>query len=220
MAAPGLTAPTSLTRSVFVIDDDASVRRALTRQLRAAGFEVEAFASAQEYLAQPPRDGIACIVTDVRMPGLSGLDLQASLAKAHRELPIVFISGYGDVPTSVRAMRAGAVNFLPKPFSDDEILAAVTEALGRSARLDSARKADAELRAHYQALTPREREVFALVAAGLLNKIVADRLRIAEKTVKVHRHRVMDKMGAASIADLVRMAEHLALSSVSSSERN
>jgi FixJ family two-component response regulator len=220
MAAPGLITPTILPGSVFVIDDDASVRRALTRQLRAAGFQVEAFASAQDYLDQPPREGIACIVTDLRMPGLSGLDLQASLAKASRELPIVFITGYGDVPTSVRAMKAGAVNFLPKPFSDDEILAAVAEALERSARLDSARKADAELRAHYQALTPREREVFVLVAAGLLNKIVADRLHIAEKTVKVHRHRVMEKMGAASIADLVRMAEHLALSPVPPSERS
>src|SRR5262245_11392086 len=190
MAAPHSTSPTAPTRSVFIIDDDASVRRALARQLRAAGFLVEAFASAQEYLDQPPRDGIACIVTDLRMPGLSGFDLQASLAKANRELPIVFITGYGDVPTSVRAMKAGAVNFLAKPCSDGEILAAVTEALERSARINSAREADAELRAHYRALTPRERDVFALVAAGLINKIVADRLRIAEKTVKVHRHRV------------------------------
>src|SRR5262249_20995041 len=127
MTAPGLTPPTVLPGAVFVIDDDASVRRALARQLRAAGFQVEAFASAQEYLDRPPREGIACIVTDLRMPGLSGLDLQASLAKANRELPIVFITGYGDVTTSVRAMKAGAVKLLPKPFSDDEIPAAAAQ---------------------------------------------------------------------------------------------
>jgi FixJ family two-component response regulator len=206
-----LTAPASLAGTVFVIDDDAAVRRALDRQLRAAGFAVQTFASAQEYLDQPPQTGIACIVADVRMPSLSGLDLQASLAQANRELPMVFITGHGDIPTSVRAMKAGAVNFLPKPFTEDEILAAISEALERSARLDSVRKDGAELGARYRALTPREREVFALVAAGLLNKLVADRLGIAEKTVKIHRGRVMEKMGAASIPDLVRMAEHLAL---------
>jgi FixJ family two-component response regulator len=123
-AAHPLTAPAALPRSVFVIDDDPSVRRALTRQLRAAGFQVEAFASAREYLDQPPPAGIGCIVTDLRMPGLSGLDLQASLAQSNRELPIVFITGHGDIPTSVRAMKAGAVNFLAKPFAEHEILAA------------------------------------------------------------------------------------------------
>ena len=172
---------------------------------------MEAFSSAQDYLERPPWAGVACIVADVRMPGLSGLDLQASLAQANRALPMVFITGHGDIPTSVRAMKAGAVNFLPKPFTEDEILAAIAEALQRSARLDGVHKENAELRGHYQALTPREREVFALVATGLLNKVVADRLGIAEKTVKIHRGRVMVKMGAASIADLVRMAEHLAL---------
>lgn len=210
-AARRLTAPASGAGTVFVIDDDASIRRALARQLQAAGFEVETFPSAQDYLNRPPWVGIACIVADVRLPGLSGLDLQASLAQADRELPMVFITGHGDIPTSVRAMKAGAVNFLPKPFTEDEILAAIGEALERSVRLDSTRRKGAELRAHYQALTTREREVFVLVAAGLLNKIVADRLGIAEKTVKIHRGRVMEKMGAASIADLVRMAEHLAL---------
>ncbi|MGH8681005.1 MAG: response regulator transcription factor [Burkholderiales bacterium] len=205
---------------MFVIDDDASVRRALARQLGAAGFQVATFASAQEYLDHPPPVGIACIVTDLRMPGQSGLELQASLAQADRELPMVFITGHGDIPTSVRAMKAGAVNFLAKPFTVDEILGAIAEALERSARLDRARKENAELRAHYQALTPREREVFALVAAGLINKVVADRLGIAEKTVKIHRGRVMEKMGAASIADLVRMAEHLALRAAPAPERS
>jgi FixJ family two-component response regulator len=193
-----------------VIDDDASLRRALTRQLRTAGLQVQAFASALEYLDQPPPEGVACIVTDLRMPGMSGLDLQASLAQADRALPIVFITGHGDVPTSVRAMKAGAVNFLPKPFTEDQILAAIGEALERGARLAGARREHGELRARYRRLTRREREVFALVAEGLLNKLVADRLGIAEKTVKVHRGRVMEKMGAASIADLVRMARHLA----------
>jgi FixJ family two-component response regulator len=209
-AEPPFVAP-PLTGTVFVIDDDASIRRALARRLRAAGLQVQAFASAQEYLDQPPPAGVACIVTDLRMPGMSGLDLQATLAQADRELPIVFITGHGDVPTSVQAMKAGAVNFLPKPFAEDEILAAVAEALERGARLDGARREHAGLRARYDALTSREGEVFALVSAGLLNKLVADRLGIAEKTVKVHRGRVMEKMGAASLADLVRMAEQLGL---------
>jgi FixJ family two-component response regulator len=195
---------------VFVIDDDPSMRRALERQVRTAGFQVETFASAGEYLERAPKAEIGCIVTDLRMPGLSGLDLQASLAQAQPALPMVFISAHGDVSTTARAMRAGAVHFLPKPFTDGEILAAVSEALARSAALASARRDSAELRARYQALTVREREVFALVAAGLLNKLVADRLGIAEKTVKIHRGRVMEKMGAASVADLVRMAERLA----------
>jgi FixJ family two-component response regulator len=151
---------------------------------------------------------------------MSGLDLQASLARADRELPIVFITGHGDVPTSVQAMKAGAVNFLPKPFTEDEILAAIAEALERGARLDGTRKQTGRLRAHYQGLTPREREVFALVAAGLLNKVIAGRLGIAEKTVKVHRGRVMEKMGAASIADLVRMAERLDLLSRAPPQRS
>jgi FixJ family two-component response regulator len=202
---------TEVTGTVFLIDDDPSVRRALARRLRTVGLAVETFASAQDYLDRPPQAGIACIVADVRMPGLSGLDLQASLARANRELPMVFITGHGDVPTSVRAMKAGAVNFLPKPFTAEEILAAIAEALGRSRELEAARREGAGLHARYQSLTPREREVLVLVAAGLLNKLIADRLRIAEKTVKVHRGRVMEKMAASSLAELVRMAERLEL---------
>ena len=197
--------------TVFVIDDDPSVRRALERQLRTAGFRVETFASAQDYVARAPQAAIACIVTDVRMPGMSGLDLQDSLAQAGRALPMVFITGHGDIPTTVRAMKGGAVNFLPKPFAEREMLAAVAEALERSAAIERERCGLASLRARYEALTAREREVLALVAAGLLNKVIADRLGIAETTIKVHRGRVMEKMGATSLADLVRMSERLGL---------
>ena len=192
--------------TVFVIDDDPSVRRALERQLRTAGFRVETFDSAQDYLARAPQAAVACIVTDVRMPGMSGLDLQGSLARAGRALPMVFITGHGDIPTTVRAMKGGAVDFLPKPFAEAEILAAVRAALERS-------REAASLRARYEALTVREREVLALVAAGLLNKVIADRLGIQEATIKVHRGRVMEKMGAASLADLVRMSERLGIAS-------
>jgi FixJ family two-component response regulator/signal transduction histidine kinase len=197
--------------TVFVIDDDPSVRRALERQLRSAGYLVETYGSAQEYLDRTPSAGVACIVTDLRMPGLSGLDLQASLTRARRAPPMVFISGHGDIPTTVHAMKAGAVGFLPKPFTKDELLAAVAEALARSREREDARQEHAALQARYDSLTPREREVFGLVAAGLLNKVIADRLGAAEGTVKIHRGRVMEKMGAASVADLVRTAERLGL---------
>jgi FixJ family two-component response regulator len=197
--------------AVFVIEDDPSMRRSLERQFRTAGFEVETFASAQDYLDRKPGAEVACIVTDLRMPGLSGLDLQASLAQADRALPMVFISAHGDIPAAVDAMRGGAVTFLRKPFTQEAIFAAVTEALARSAALARSRKENATLHARYRSLTAREREVFALAAAGILNKLIADRLGIAERTVKQHRGRVMEKMGAVSIADLVRMAERLDL---------
>ena len=155
------------TGSVFVIDDDPSMRRALERQLQGAGYRVETFGSAQDYLARPAHAGAACIVSDVRMPGLSGLDLQASLAQAGSDLPMVFISGHGDVPTTVHAMKAGAVGFLAKPFTRDELLGAVAEALARSRERERAREAGAALQARYESLTPRERDVFSLVAAGL-----------------------------------------------------
>lgn len=208
---PQLTIPQSTTGTVFVIDDEPSMRRAIERQLQREGIAVEAFESAQAYLDRAPEADVACIVSDVRMPGLSGLDLQASLAQAPREMPIVFISGHGDIQTTVHAMKAGAVSFLAKPFTKRELLAAVREGLARSRSLAAARTRDAELNARYVSLTPREREVFALVAAGLLNKLIADRLGAAESTVKIHRGRVMEKMSATSAADLVRMAERLAL---------
>jgi FixJ family two-component response regulator len=185
------------------------VRRALERQLRTAGFRVACFESAQDYLDRAPPAAIGCIVTDVRMPGPSGLDLQDALARTARELPMVFITGHGDIPTSVRAIKAGAVNFLAKPFTEREILAAVAEALERSRELDRSRRERDALRARYETLTPREQQVMSLVAAGLLNKVIADRLGTAEQTVKIHRSRVMEKMGAASVADLVRMSERL-----------
>jgi FixJ family two-component response regulator len=208
-----LTASADAGGTVFVIDDDPSVRRALERQLRTAGFRVETFESAQDYVARAPQAAIACIVTDVRMPGMSGLDLQDSLAQAGRALPMVFITGHGDIPTTVRAMKGGAVNFLPKPFAERDILAAVAEALERSRALEGERRDIENLRTRYEALTAREREVLVLVVAGLLNKVIADRLGIQEATIKVHRGRVMEKMGAASLADLVRMSEQLGLAS-------
>jgi FixJ family two-component response regulator/signal transduction histidine kinase len=209
--APPATVAAGSGGTVFVIDDDPSMRRAVERQLHGAGYIVETFASAQAFLDRTPPAGVACIVSDVRMPGLSGLDLQASLAQADRDLPTVFISGHGDIPTTVHAMRAGAVTFLAKPFTKGELLAAVGEALARSRGRERVRKQNAELEARYGLLTPREREVLALVAAGLLNKVIADRLGTAEKTVKIHRGRVMEKMSADSVADLVRMAERLGL---------
>lgn len=197
-------------RVVALIDDDESLRRALARRLRAAGHVVEAFATPQEFLERGGGVALGCVITDLQMPGMSGLDLQAVLSAAAADVPFIFISGHGDVTTGVAAMRAGAVHFLQKPFSDDEILTAIGEALALAAERAVARHArDVAAQAH-ASLTPREREVFALVVEGLMNKVIADRLGVAEKTVKVHRSRVMDKMGARSVADLVRMAAHLA----------
>ncbi|MGB8331063.1 MAG: response regulator, partial [Polyangiales bacterium] len=216
---PRVTVSRPATGAVFVIDDEPSMRRAIERQLQREGFAVEAFESAQDFLERAPEADVACIVSDIRMPGLSGLDLQASLAQARRALPIVFISGHGDIQTTVHAMKAGAVSFLAKPFTKRELLAAVREGLARSHSLAAERAQDADLNARYESLTPREREVFALVAAGLLNKLIADRLGAAESTVKIHRGRVMEKMCATSAADLVRMAERLALSTPESASR-
>jgi len=170
----------------------------------------------REILEQMPAAGVACIVCDIRMPGLTGLDLQASLTRANRDLPIVFVSGHGDIPTTVQAMKAGAVSFLLKPFTKNDLLKATADALARSRALEQARSENAELQACYRSLTPREQEVLALVSAGLLNKLIADRLGAAETTIKIHRGRMMEKMGAASVADLVRMAERLNLRSPAS----
>ena len=198
------------TGTVYVIDDDASMRRALERQLGAAGHRVVSFDSAAAFLDRNPVTvGAACIVSDVRMPGPSGLDLQESLGQAGRVLPMVFISGHGDVATTARAMKAGAVNFIAKPFTREALLTTVGEALARARVLDTEVSERAELRRRYETLTQREREVLALVTAGLLNKVIADRLGAAEATVKIHRGRVMEKMGATSVADLVRMAARL-----------
>jgi FixJ family two-component response regulator/signal transduction histidine kinase len=203
-------AASGLTGTVYVVDDDPSMRRALQRQLRDAGHTVECFDSAQAFLARMPQTDGACIVSDVRMPGQGGLDLQASLVAAKRDMPIVFISGHGDVPTTVQAFKLGAVGFVVKPFTKSEILDAVGEALARGRDSADQRHLRSALQARHSSLTPREREVFALVASGMLNKLIADRLGTAEATIKIHRGRVMEKMEANSVADLVRMAQALA----------
>ena len=196
---------------VFVVDDDPSLRHALTNLLRSVGLRVETFGSAREFLAGPRPDAPGCLVLDVRLPGLSGLDLQRELAAAQIDLPIIFITGYGDIPMTVQAMKAGAVEFLTKPFRDQDLLDAIQQALERDRMAWHRRAALAALRQCYDRLTPREREVMRLVVAGLLNKQVAAELGTSEIMVKVHRGQVMRKMQAASVADLVRMAAHLRL---------
>ena len=194
---------------VFVVDDDASMRQALARLLQSVQLRVEVFASPREFLQSERPNVPSCLVLDVRLPGLSGLDFQVELAKADVRIPIVFITGHGDIPMSVRAMKAGAVDFLAKPFRDQDLLDAVTTAIQRDQKRREHENAMTDLRAHFSSLTPREREIMALVASGLMSKQIAAEVGLSEITVKVHRSHLMKKMGARSVADLVRMAEAL-----------
>jgi len=199
------------TQIVFVVDDDVSVRESLELLIRCEGWQPETFASAQEFLARPRGLVPSCLVLDISLPGLSGLDLQKHVAIERPDMPIIFISGYGDVPMTVQAMKAGAVEFLMKPFSDDVLLSGIRQALERS---ETALGHEAEMRTlrdRYASLTGREREVMALVVAGLLNKQTGSDLGISEVTVKAHRGRMMQKMNAGSLADLVNMAGRLGL---------
>ena len=196
---------------VFIVDDDASVREALGRLVRSAGLRVEAFASAEAFLNRARTDAPSCLVLDVQLPDLSGLDLQRRMVDANNEMPIVFITGHGDIPTTVRAMKAGAIEFLTKPLVEGDVLESIRQAIARDRVVRDYHAETAYLRARRASLTPREEEIMEWVVSGLLNKQIAGELGISEETVKVHRGHVMRKMGADSLADLVRMSERLGM---------
>jgi FixJ family two-component response regulator len=204
---PGGTAE----KIVFVVDDDAAVRETLSSLFRSVGSQVEVFGSAHEFLKSKLRDVVSCLVLDVRLPGVSGLDFQAELADAGIRIPIIFMTGHGDIPMSVKAMKAGAVDFLAKPFRDQDILDAVTKALERDQKRRDNEKVVSDLRILFDSLTSREREVMALVTAGLMNKQIAAELGVSEITVKVHRAHMVRKMRARSLIDLAKMADLLGI---------
>ena len=194
---------------IFVVEDDESFREAIGRLIRSAGLQAKLLGSAQEFLVQDVPDAPCCIVLDVRLPGLNGLDFQSELAEANIQVPIVFMTGYGDIPMSVKAMKAGAVEFLTKPFRDEELLQAIQVALERDQKRLEGEKAASSLRTRFDTLTAREQEIMGFVTTGLLNKHIAAEMGISEKTVKVHRGNVTRKMGVRSVAELVRMADAL-----------
>ncbi|MCY1064367.1 response regulator [Nannocystis sp. RBIL2] len=199
-------------RTVFVVDDDPSVLRSLERLLRAAEYAVEAYASPRAFLEGARMERPGCGVVDLRMPELGGLDLQEELSRRGLSIPLIFLTGHGDVPSSVRAMKAGAVDFLSKPCDDTDLLAAVERALSRDAEARAVRAETAAIQARFASLTPRERQVGSLVAQGLLNKQIAAQLGTAEKTIKIHRGRLMEKLGVESVAALVRLVDRLPVS--------
>ena len=196
---------------VLVVDDDASTRETLKSLIRSIGLQVELFDSAQELLKRRRPDAPCCLVLDIRLPGISGLEFQRKLADSNIVIPIIFITGHGDIPMSVRAMKAGAVEFLTKPFRDQDLLDAIQQALERDRKARDQRAEIEELRSRFASLTPREREVMVRVVAGLLNKQIGAELGTSETTVKIHRHQVIEKMGAGSLAELVRMADRLGI---------
>jgi len=199
---------------IAIVDDDLSAREGLSSLIRSTGLQVETFASAPEFLARPTAETPSCLVLDLQLPGLSGLDLQKQMAESGVEIPIVFLTGHGDIPASVKAMKAGAVEFLTKPFDEQELLRAIQEAIERDRRTRQQRAEIRELRDRYESLTAREQEIMRHVVSGLLNKQIAGELNITEFTVKIHRGHVMRKMRADSVADLVRMAESLGIRSL------
>jgi len=192
---------------VFIADDDPSVRKGLKRLVKSAGFKVETFASSEEFLQRKPYNGPRCLVLDIRMPGLSGIGLQKELSRKSVSLPIIFITGHGSIPMSVKAMKDGAVDFLPKPFDDKELFSAIDRAIDKDVRIRKERTAKAKIQRRVNKLTPREYDVLRWVITGILNKQIASRLKITEKTVKVHRGRLMQKMQVVSVAELVRLTQ-------------
>ena len=196
---------------VFVIDDDPLYRESIERLIRSVGLKVDSFASAREFLNRPRPNVASCLVLDVRMPGLSGLDLQLELANAGVQMPIIFVTGHGDIPMSVQAMKAGAVEFLVKPFRDQDLLDAITQAIGRDRIARHQRARNVDLYRRYESLGRREREVFQCVVSGMLNKQIADKLGTTERTIKFHRGQIMRKMEVRSLAELVRIADALGI---------